>query len=423
MADEAALEGLCVGCLLGYVLETVVLDREVTAETHELAGVEALFPDLEIISMLGRGGMGLVYKARQLDLDRVIALKILDPELGKQAAFQERFLQEARAMARLEHPNIVRLLDYGQRGALYYLFLEYVDGADLRGLLNSDTLQPRRALTIVPQICDALGYAHDMGIVHRDIKPENILIDSTGRIRITDFGLAKLVTEEDTRLRLTATGTFMGTPYYVAPEQVGAPQEVDQRADIYSLGVVFYELLTGDLPLGNFEPPSAKTGIRADLDEVVLKSLEQEPRHRFQHASELKVAVAKAVAGPTGSPDWHADASRYMNYFAIASLLAALLVCGWAHMTGWNRVFLEIHQDLARKPPWAVWVANSIHPVVCELGVLLAIGLMYWKESWMRAKWASFLINTVMFILPWGVMLLIFIAELVSIGELIWTVP
>jgi hypothetical protein len=242
--------------------------------------------------------MGAVYKARQPGLDRVVALKILPPEVGQDPSFAERFSREARALARLSHHHIVTVHDFGRAGALYYFVMEFVDGSDLRQLIAQRKLEPREALAIVPQICEALQYAHDEGIVHRDIKPENILIDRKGRVKIADFGLAKLLhrgaggaPHSGRPFTLTGSQQVMGTPHYMAPEQMERPLAVDHRADIYSLGVVFYEMLTGELPLGRFAPPSQKVRIDLRLDEVVLRSLEKEPERRYQHASEVKTDV------------------------------------------------------------------------------------------------------------------------------------
>src|SRR5262249_52169930 len=149
-------------------------------------------------------------------------------------------------------------------------------------------LSPREALQIIPQICDALQYAHDEGVVHRDIKPENVLVDRKGRVKIADFGLAKMLDLDPESTRLTAEGQVMGTPHYMAPEQVRHPLSVDHRADIYSLGVVLYEMLTGDLPLGNFSPPSRKVRVDVRFDEVVLRALENDPARRYQRASDVK---------------------------------------------------------------------------------------------------------------------------------------
>lgn len=270
------------------------------------------FPQLEILELIGTGGMGAVYKARQPHLDRLVALKILPPELGQDPAFEERFSREARALAQLSHPNIVAVYDFGQTDGLYYFIMEYVDGTNVRELIRHGRLKPEEALAIVPQICEALQFAHDEGIVHRDIKPENILIDKNGRVKIADFGLAKIVRPSPQPLSqgesgaeggvrgftLTATGQVMGTPHYMAPEQMKGSHAVDHRADIYSLGVMFYEMLTGELPIGKFEPPSKKVQIDVRLDEVVLRALENEPDRRYQKASEVKTDVEAISSGP-----------------------------------------------------------------------------------------------------------------------------
>jgi tRNA A-37 threonylcarbamoyl transferase component Bud32 len=255
----------------------------------------ARFPQLEILELLGKGGMGAVYKARQKGLDRLVALKILPPEVSRDPAFVERFLREARALARLNHPNIVGVYDFGKNDGLCYFLMEYVDGVNLRQAIQAGSMPAKAALAVVPQICDALQFAHDEGIVHRDIKPENILIDKRGRVKIADFGLAKLLDPSHPE-HLTGTQQVMGTLRYMAPEQLEGTREVDHRADIYSLGVVFYELLTGELPLGRFAPPSKKVQVDVRLDEIVLRALEKEPELRFQHASDVKTEV-EAICG------------------------------------------------------------------------------------------------------------------------------
>ncbi len=285
-----------------------------------------LFPQLEILELLGKGGMGAVYKARQPGLDRLVAVKILPPEISHDPAFAERFQREARALARLSHPHIVAVYDFGQtldvgwppsavsnndakadgRGRpSYYIVMEFVDGANLRQAMRTGTLTSAEALAIVPQICEALQFAHDEGIVHRDIKPENILIDKRGRVKIADFGLAKLMANggrESPGASLTATHQVMGTLRYMAPEQMQGSREVDHRADIYSLGVVFYELLTGELPMGKFAPPSKRVQVDVRLDEVVLRALEQDPEQRYQHASEVKIDVENVTNNPASAP-------------------------------------------------------------------------------------------------------------------------
>jgi tRNA A-37 threonylcarbamoyl transferase component Bud32 len=252
---------------------------------------------LEILELLGKGGMGAVYKARQKSLDRIVALKIINPHAAENPSFAERFSREARSLARLNHPHIVTVHDFGETDGLYYLIMEYVDGANIRQLIRAKTLTPAEALAIVPPLCDALQYAHDEGIVHRDIKPENILVDAKGRVKIADFGLAKLVGRNPAEVTLTATHQAMGTPHYMAPEQFEHPLEVDHRADIYSLGVTLYEMLTGELPMGKFAPPSHKVQVDVRLDDVVLRALEREPGRRYQSASAVKTDVERIGSG------------------------------------------------------------------------------------------------------------------------------
>jgi hypothetical protein len=260
------------------------------------------FPHLEIQALIGSGGMGAVYRARQPELDRIVAVKILPQVTENAEAYEQRFLREARALARLNHPNIITVFDFGKTEGLYYFIMEYVDGVTLRDAIAGGQLTAQDALAIVSQLCDSLQFAHEEGIVHRDIKPENILLDQRGRVKVADFGLAKLVGQDAASENLTGTQQVMGTMRYMAPEQMGGSKQVDHRADIYSLGVVFYELLTGELPLGWFAPPSKRAAIDVRLDEVVLRTLDSEPSRRYQQASDVKSAVQSISAAPHQPP-------------------------------------------------------------------------------------------------------------------------
>jgi predicted Ser/Thr protein kinase len=311
-----APEGLCPACLMAGGLPSEAghdaIAAGLAATTPPSGSRPAIagqwsdlaphFPELEVLELLGQGGMGAVYKARQKNLDRIVALKVIPPDAAKDPAFTERFNREARALARMNHPNIVTVYDFGQRGEVYYLLMEYVDGVNLRHTLRAGNLQPREALAIVPQICDALQYAHDQGVVHRDIKPENVLLDRTGRVKIADFGLAKLLGTGPNDFTLTRTQQIMGTPRYMAPEQIEKPTTVDHRADIYSLGVVLYEMLTGELPIGRFEAPSQKVEVDVRIDHVVLRALEKSPDKRYQRASEVKSELVSATSWQVVSP-------------------------------------------------------------------------------------------------------------------------
>jgi tRNA A-37 threonylcarbamoyl transferase component Bud32 len=270
------------------------MDEPLTPPTP--ADLAPLFPSLEIMEVAGHGGMGTIYKARQPQLDRLVALKMLSPELGRDPAFAQNFSREAQALAKLNHSSIVRIFDFGQTGGFYYFLMEYVDGATLRAVIHQKPIPVGEAQRIVIEICHALQYAHDEGIVHRDIKPSNIMLDKKGRVKVADFGLARL--KEKNTKDTTANGqaaVFMGTPQYMAPEQVEHPWKVDRRADIYSLGVVLYEMLTGELPLGDFQPPSQKAGLDPRLDKIVMKALEKAPRRRYQNANEFRAAVEESA--------------------------------------------------------------------------------------------------------------------------------
>jgi len=312
---ENAPEGLCPSCLAKVALGSEPAAPSATININPLAAqaapptrvapepaqLAAQFPQLEIIELLGMGGMGMVYKARQPRLDRIVALKILPVESQQHPSFAERFGREAKALAKLNHPGIVNIYDFGQTKDYYYFVMEYVDGMNLRHLLHNQPLEPRQALELVTQICTALQYAHDEGVVHRDIKPENILLNKKGQVKIADFGLAKLLgTAPDTAL--TMSQAAMGTLNYMAPEQRQNAQSVDHRADIYSLGVVFYEMLTGEVPMGRFEPPSKRAQVDVRLDEVVLKALEREPARRYQQVSEVKSNVETITSTPPTAP-------------------------------------------------------------------------------------------------------------------------
>jgi predicted Ser/Thr protein kinase len=331
-----SVQGICPECMLQAGLGTQGPDAtEAKFTPPSIEKLAPYFPQLELLELLGRGGMGAVYKARQRELNRLVALKVLPSEKAERdPAFAERFAREARALAQLAHPNIVAVHDFGQAGGHCYLLMEYVDGLNLRQLLQRGTMKPEEAVAIVPFICEALQFAHQHGIVHRDIKPENILVDSQGRVKIADFGIAKIIGAETERTNLTEPRQTIGTPHYMAPEQVEKPSTVDHRADIYSLGVVFYEMLTGELPLGRFASPSQKVQVDVRLDEVVLRALEKEPSRRYQQASQVKTAVDTILSEPIGSQSMRQTPKpgASLNYRSKATLFGLPLL----HVTDGN---------------------------------------------------------------------------------------
>jgi uncharacterized protein YndB with AHSA1/START domain/predicted Ser/Thr protein kinase len=256
----------------------------------------ARLANLEVLELLGHGGMGVVYKGRQPLLDRMVAIKVLRPDFGAQKDFQARFMREARLLAKLRHPYIVTVFDVGKSEDLYYLVMEFVDGKTLRGLGAEQRLTQRDALDFVPQIAEALVHAHEAGIVHRDVKPENVLVDQRGRVRLVDFGLASLF--GDQYRRDPDDSRVAGTWGYMAPEQITRPESVDHRADIYSTGVVLYEMLTGGLPRGDYPAPSQSAGTDRRLDPIVSRAMEKERERRYQEARLLHADLLQVTRTP-----------------------------------------------------------------------------------------------------------------------------
>jgi tRNA A-37 threonylcarbamoyl transferase component Bud32 len=355
--------------------------------TPDPADLQRHFPQLDIQELLGRGGMGAVYKARQVPLGRDVAVKILPPEVGRDPAFAERFAREARALAQLHHQNIVSVYDFGRSGDLYYFIMEYVEGASLRELIRDGKLSPQQALGIVPQVCEALQFAHDEGVVHRDIKPENILVDGRGRVKIADFGLAKLIGKRAEDVSLTRTHQAMGTVNYMAPEQMRGAASVDHRADIYSLGVVLYEMLTGELPVGRFEVPSKKVHVDLRLDEVVLRTLDSRPERRYQHASDLKTEI-ESICGISPLARHRIFGREFRSKTTIAGIPLVHIAFGIDPATGKKRVakgMVAIGDDLAIG--LVAFGARAIGAIACggvalglvslggfSIAILLAVG-------------------------------------------------
>jgi serine/threonine protein kinase len=274
-------------------------------EPPEPEELQRMLPQYEVQMLIGRGGMGAVYRGVQLSLDRRVAIKLLPPAIEQQdTAFAERFKNEAKLMGRMNHPAIVSVYDFGRTtdGQLYFV-MEYVDGTDVQRMIAREgKLPPEHALAVTAHLCDALGYAHKQGIIHRDIKPSNVLIDSDGRVKVADFGLAKL-TDKAQNTGLTQTGMAMGTPDYVAPETLTLGVEVDGRADIYAVGVMLYQMLTGDIPRGMFKMPSQKfQSIDPRFDAIVRRALEHDREERYQTSHQLRIDLDVILTTPRAEP-------------------------------------------------------------------------------------------------------------------------
>jgi len=268
--------------------------------------VSKIIGGCQILKKIARGGMGVVYKARQLNLGRTVAIKILSEDLSKDQNYVHRFVQEARSAAILSHGNIVHINDVGEHNGIYYFIMEFIDGQNLREILQEQgCLQVPRALEIIYQVALALQHAHRRGIVHRDIKPENIMVTKDGVVKLADLGLAKRVMPGSSS-NITHAGSILGTPFYMAPEQAKDFSQVDRRSDIYSLGVTLFKALTGKVPFDGRSPIEVmikaiegkhtplrelRPDIPPEVEAMVLRMMHREPQKRFQEVGDLLEAI------------------------------------------------------------------------------------------------------------------------------------
>lgn len=315
-----SLSGL-LGCALGTPLPHSGLRALADWVPPTPGHIAELLPQYRIEHFIGRGGMGAVYKGRQITLNRPVAIKVLPAELAKNVEFVARFHREAQLLASLSHQNIVTIFEFGQTGEGHLFFvMEYVEGMDLHRLIRHSPPDAPQALRITAQICEAMQYAHEMGVIHRDIKPANVLVTPDGRVKLVDFGLATkpadFVSEPQEPApaeefdptdpqgllarRFTRPGSAVGTPDYAAPEVYDGA--ADERSDIYALGIMLYEMLTGAPPSGYFPLPSTKAAVDERVDGVVVKALAVDPADRYQNAAEMKKAVEQATAPLPASP-------------------------------------------------------------------------------------------------------------------------
>jgi serine/threonine-protein kinase len=273
------------------------------------------FGAYEVLEELGAGGMGRVYRAKNVTLERVVALKTLAPIFSADEAFVQRFLKEARAAARLNHPNIVQIYDFGCEEGIYYLAMEYVDGPSLRALLGHARLAERDAIVLVRHAVAALGVAHAAGIVHRDIKPDNLMLTAKrDRLKLVDLGIAKRMDEDK---GLTQTGQAVGTPQYISPEQIRGVKDIDARADIYSLGATLFQLVTGRAPYEGSsgalvmsmhlthplpDPRKFVPGLSEGICRVLRKMMAKDRNERYPDVLALDRDLYKLQVGQTPEP-------------------------------------------------------------------------------------------------------------------------
>lgn len=262
-------------------------DQEATDFTPPtIEEISQLLPAYEVLSFIAKGGMGAVYMANQRSLDRPVAIKVLPRHFGEDEAFRDSFEAEAKSMAKLNHPNLIGIYDFGQVDGLLYIIMEMVQGKSLYHSSYGRTLAPDEAARIISEVCSGLANAHQQGILHRDIKPSNILLDPSASPKIGDFGLARPVGEHERDLAY-------GTPGYTAPEVVHHPEAVDQSTDIFSVGVMLYELLTGKLPDDTYTPAASITGCSPEFDQIISKAINPNPALRYRSAKEMGAALRK----------------------------------------------------------------------------------------------------------------------------------
>ena len=341
-----------------------------------LAELQALLPAFEFHALIGRGGMGAVFKATQLSLNRPVAIKMLPTKLMEDADanFAARFRQEALTMAKLTHPGIVTVFESGEAGGLLYIVMEFVDGTDVARMIAADgKLAPELATRLLTQVCDALHYAHERGVIHRDIKPANLLLTRDGTVKIADFGLAK---HDDATLQgLTKTNVAIGTPDFLAPEAWTPNTTLDGRADVYALGVTFYQMLTAEVPRGFWEMPSARVGTDKRFDAIIERALQPKPEARYQSSAELRRDLERIQAEPrsaehrsalreqpTSEPSdaRRSTASPKMRRVAAALVALAVILMGVIAVLLWPRPPQQASSTALSGPRnWIVTTTND----------------------------------------------------------------
>ena len=297
-------------------------------DPEDLKFLESSFPELADFQYLGRGGFGAVFSANQSHMNRRVAVKLLHADLALKKGFVERFQQEAQAQACVAHPNIVTVFDAGIRNERPYIIMEYVSNGTLRDRISCQPFSSREALLMLQQLCDALECSHGASLIHRDIKPENILIDHHGNLKLSDFGLARIVSEMQETEKCNDHYYAGGTMNYMAPELMGRPWSADARSDLYAVIVVFYEAMMGEIPRGSFEAPSSRSRLirplRKQVDTIVFRGLQSNPNRRFQTAIELRNQVDAIIADPRLtkriSMKWSLNKEESRKYWLVAAM-------------------------------------------------------------------------------------------------------
>jgi hypothetical protein len=365
-----------------------------------------------VVRLIGEGAMGSVYQAQRLrPPGKACALKVLKRELTYDPKFGRRFADEARSLAKLSHPNIVRMIEFFREGEDYFIALDYIDGMSLADMIDRGGAMPEgRALPVFKAILSALDHGHQAGIIHRDVKPANVLLDKSGRPFLCDFGIAKQVAERG----VTVTGMTLGTPEYMSPEQIQTPQALDHRSDVYSAGAVLFEMLTGRPPFTSdatdadmairrhqvgSEPPDPRSldpNIGADLARIVLKALRKDRSRRYQGCADFLAAIEGHERGASGEGARGASApsaAREYRVYQHGTMEAAAVKQGFCWPALWGSVGWMVYQRLYRQA--MLWLAAYVGLLVA---VRLAAGLMVGAEGWLA--FAALAVLLVLWLVP-----------------------
>ncbi len=372
--ERTLVGGLCASCVAGSMKVDLLTPDEPELEEKEPQAIHV--QGYEILELVGGGGMGEVYRATVEDDDQVVALKVVAGRLTRDPEVTARFEAEIAAMSQLDHPNVVHVLDHGEtaNGRLF-LVMEYVDGCDLRRLLRAQRLETERAFDVFLKVCAGVVHAHERGLAHRDIKPANILIGQDGTVKVADFGLAKTLVDTAAGYSFTQTRDTFGTPYYVAPEVTRRANTADARADVYALGVLLYELLSGAVPMGQFTPLSQITGLDRRIDSVVSRALADDPARRLGSVTELAASVEKIAAEHRLGP---VKQKRRMKWLAAAAVIAVLGIgaaagAWWSEKrAGDQRPAFRAAATATKENPWSNSLGMKFVPVP-ETGILFSI--------------------------------------------------